>query len=108
MSNQVKTISVDGVDYVRVDRAPKPSSGRRHLVVMDRGWVFVGDLEEHGEGTITLNRAVNVRRWDSIGLNGAANGDGQSDVDLERFDQPVEVPNGVVLFRIKVCDDWGL
>ena len=108
MSNQVKTISIDGVDYVRADQVPKTLSGSRHLVVMDRGWVFVGDLEEHGDGTVTLTRAVNVRRWDSIGLNGAANGDGRSNVELERFDQPVEVPNGVVLFRIKVRDDWGL
>lgn len=42
-------VVVDGVRYVR---APEGSS--RAVVVVDRGWVFAGDVEEETDGRIRL------------------------------------------------------
>ena len=53
-----KTIIVDGVEYAPVD------SGARKLqiVVLHRGFVFVGDVERNGD-MIVIHNARNVRRW---------------------------------------------
>ena len=42
MSN---TITVNGVEYIRADSVPaaKPN-GNRAVVVVDRGWIFAGDV----------------------------------------------------------------
>jgi len=41
-----KTISIDGVEYVRKDLAEAfhKIPGKRAVVVVDRGWVFAGDV----------------------------------------------------------------
>lgn len=66
-----KTITIDGIDYVRADLVPNPPEGDYHLVVLDRGWIFHGRLvKDGGTGAITLYDAVNVRSWKQGGFGG--------------------------------------
>jgi hypothetical protein len=37
---------IDDVKYIRADRVSK-DIGPKRIVVADRGWVFVGDCEDH-------------------------------------------------------------
>ena len=59
-----KSVVIDGVRYAE-DRP----AGNRHVVVLDNGFVFAGDLEETGR--VFLTRVVNLRRWQKNGLGGA-------------------------------------
>lgn len=46
----MSTISINGVDY------------SKSIVILQRGWVFVGDLTKNGE-EFTLSNAQNIQRW---------------------------------------------
>lgn len=50
------TIEINGVTYVRADTKP---TGNRAVVVVDRGWVFAGDVERK-DGFIYLSRALQM------------------------------------------------
>ncbi len=73
MKNELKTIELDGVKYVRAD-AIDPPSGDLKIVILQRGWVFIGRLS--GDEDLVLEGAKNVRIWGTtkglgeIALNG--------------------------------------
>jgi hypothetical protein len=54
---QPTSIKIDNVEYIRADSVQQKPSGNRAVVVVDRGWVFAGDIERTN-GRITLTRAV--------------------------------------------------
>ena len=104
----MKTINIDGQDYIKATDVPqiKPN-GNRAVVVVDRGWIFAGDVTEH-EGRITLTRAVWVFQWESIGFNGVLENPDAEEVELRPMANDVDIPAGSEIFRIPVEDDWGL
>jgi hypothetical protein len=102
------TITIDGVKYVRADQVPAPvPNGNRAVVVVDRGWIFAGDVHEEN-GKITLTRAIHVFRWESIGFDGMIANPKSDKVTLKRMDNPVSIPAGSEIFRIPVSQEWGL
>lgn len=97
-------IIINGERYVKADSQPR---GNRAVVVIDRGWIFAGDITQE-ENQIRLDNAVWVFRWEEIGFNGVIEDPKSSKVDLRKMTNPVEVPNGSVIFRVPVPQDWGL
>ena len=93
------TIEINGDMYRKVN-----ADGNRAVVVVDRGWIFAGDVTEEN-GRIRLDRAVWVFRWKSIGFNGVIVNPEKA--DLRPID-PVDIPAGAEIFRVPVCDDWVL
>lgn len=57
----LKTITLDGVDYVRADQVSVEPTVKQ-IVVGQRGWIFVGDVSEDGED-IVIGNAQNIRIW---------------------------------------------
>ena len=53
------TITVDGVEYVRADTL---TPSERKIVVLQRGWVVTGLVQEDGD-KIVIHDASVVRRW---------------------------------------------
>jgi hypothetical protein len=102
MSN---TISINGVDYIRADSVPaaKPN-GNRAVVVVDRGWIFAGDVTREN-GRIYLSRAVWVFRWESCGFAKVIEDPTQADI---RSMADVDIPEGAEIFCVPVNDQWGL
>jgi len=71
------TITIDEVPYVRADSVPAAPTiiGEKRIIVADRGWVFVGDCVDEGDGSVTIYNAKNIRRWGTTkGLGELANG----------------------------------
>lgn len=103
-----KTIIIDDEKYVRESDVLKiPPNGNRKVVVIDRGWIFAGDVELQGD-MYKLTRAVHVFCWDSIGYSRMLV-DWRSDkVDIRQCEHDVEVPKGSVIFFSPVEDTWGL
>jgi hypothetical protein len=107
MGCDVNRIVIDGVAYVREDGiAPKPN-GKRAVVVVDRGWIFAGDVEEM-DGRIRLSRAVWLFRWERVGFASVVANPKQTGVDIRKLTTTVDLPDGAEIFRLPVCDDWGL
>ena len=57
-------IEINGIKYVPADSvAPSEKIGPMRIVVADRGWVFVGNVEEHDDKSVTITNCRNIRRW---------------------------------------------
>ncbi len=63
MNTEVETISINGVEYVKKDSAGSIPMGDLRIIVADKGWVFVGRCLDHGDGSVTINNAKNIRTW---------------------------------------------
>ena len=105
--NQDK-INIDGVDYIRFDLIPKaPPNGDRYVVVVDRGWIFAGDLKEE-KNRIFLSRAVHVVSWSDIEFGELLENPKSPNFFLVPMHHDVDLPLESEIFRIPVNDDWGL
>jgi hypothetical protein len=62
---QATTLTLNGIDYIRADSVVKasPPLGPTQIIVADKGFVFVGNVVENNDGTVTLHNARNIRRW---------------------------------------------
>lgn len=95
----MENVTINGVEYAPV----KPAEGRA-VVVVDRGWIFAGDVRREN-GRIYLSRAVWVFRWESCGF--AAVVADPSKADIRKIDD-VELPAQSEIFCIPVGSTWGL
>jgi hypothetical protein len=100
-----KALYVNGVEYVRADSIPavKPS-GNRAVVVVDRGWIFAGDVTREN-GRIALSRAVWVFKWESCGFAKVIEDASKADI---RPIANIDIPEGAEVFCVPVSADWGL
>jgi len=98
----VNTISINGVEYAPVNAQPK---GSRAVVVVDRGWIFAGDVTRK-DGRILISRALHVFKWESIGFAGMVDNPKKAKADLRRM-ADVDIPEGSEIFCVPVPDDWG-
>ena len=96
----MSSININGIEYVPA--TPRPT-GTRAVVVVDRGWIFAGDVVREN-GRIKLSRAVWVFSWKDIGF--------AKMVETEAADlrpiADVDIPAGAEIFCIPVHDSWGL
>lgn len=105
MTSHPSTITIDDVQYVRADSVPgaKPN-GSRAVVVVDRGWIFAGDVTRE-DGRIRLSRAVWVFRWESCGFAKVI--EDPSNADIRPIDD-IDMPDGAEIFCVPVADGWGV
>lgn len=96
-------ININGIDYIPASDAIIRPTGSRAVIVVDRGWIFAGDVTREN-GRIKLARAVWVFRWESIGF--------AEMIKTEKADlRPVadiDMPDGSEIFCIPVHESWGL
>lgn len=93
-------ITINGIDYVPASTKP---TGTRAVVVVDRGWIFAGDVTREA-GRIRISRALHVFRWESIGFAKMVE---TAKADLRPI-ADVDMPEGAEIFCVPVADDWGL
>ena len=96
-------VVIDGIEYAPVVRA----AGTRAVVVVDRGWIFAGDVTREGN-RIFLDRAVWIFRWESIGFDGVIANPKDKNVTLRKMKNRVEIPAQSEIFSVPVSDDWGV
>ena len=109
LSANLNTIQVNGVEYVRKDSVSGAvPTGDREVVVIDRGWIFAGDVvRDEATGDLTIHNAVHVFRWEEIGYTGVLENPTSKKVTLKTCAYPVKVPAGSVIFTNPVDANWG-
>ena len=107
MKNDSNTITINSVDYVRADSVQTTPTGNRAVIVVDRGWIFAGDVTREN-GRIKLSRAVWVFQWESIGFNGVIANPKSPKVTLRPMPTGVDIPEGSEVFCVPVGAEWGL
>ena len=96
-------VTINGVDYAPIKNRP---TGTRAVVVVDRGWIFAGDVTREN-GRIHLANALHVFKWESIGFAGMIDDPKKAKADLRKI-ADVDMPTGAEVFCVPVKDDWGL
>ena len=103
----MSTITLNGIEYVPATEASPRITGNRAVVVVDRGWIFAGDVTREN-GRIRLDRAVWVFRWESIGFDGVIANPKHKSATIKPMPNGVEIPSGAEVFCVPVADNWGL
>ncbi len=102
----IEKISINNVEYVRADSVRAPVEGNRAVVVVDRGWIFAGNVTRK-DGRLHITDAIHVFRWESIGFDGMIASPKSNKVTLKPLAHDVEMPDGSEIFCIPVPADWG-
>lgn len=98
----MENVTINGIEYAPIKR----NTGTRAVVVVDRGWIFAGDVTREA-GRIRLTNALHVFKWESIGFAGMIADPKNPKVDLRKT-ADVEIPCGAEVFCVPVADQWGL
>jgi len=93
-------LTINGIEYAPVQPT---KTGTRAVVVVDRGWIFAGDVAREN-GRIRISRALHVFRWESIGFAKMVE---TANADLRPISD-VDIPDGAEIFCVPVSDNWGL
>lgn len=80
-----------------------------HLVVLDRGWIFQGNLipPEKEDGLYTLTNCVNVRKWNQGGFGGLSLGAQVAGATLDSC-ATITFKKTAMIFACPTGDDWRL
>jgi hypothetical protein len=97
----MEPLNINGTTYVPASLVP---SGNRAVVVVDRGWIFAGDVTRE-DGRIRITRAVWVFSWKSCGFAAVIEDPSKADI---RPMADVDMPAGAEIFSVPVHDQWGL
>lgn len=102
MNQEINEIKVNGIDYVRKDSViQKEHTGEIKIVVLQRGWVFIGRLEKDGNHC-KLHNASCIRTWGTTkGLPELVNG-ATSSTKLDKCEGVVEFDWLTVITTITV------
>jgi hypothetical protein len=99
----MENVTINGVEYAPVVK----NSGNRAVIVVDRGWIFAGDVERM-DGRIYLTNAVWLLRWQSIGFDGVIANPKSDKVTIKPMPTGVDIPEGSEIFSVSVEAGWGL
>jgi hypothetical protein len=99
-----ETLMIDEVKYVRADTISEKPKGNRAIIVVDRGWIFAGDVTREN-GRIKLSRALHVFKWESVGFAGIITNTKKADL---RPISDVDIPEDAEIFCVPVSESWGL
>lgn len=100
---KMENVVINGVEYAPI----KSTSGTRAVVVVDRGWIFAGDVTR-ANGRIHLTNSVWVFKWESVGFDGVIANPKSSKVTIKPMSNGVDIPEGAEIFLVPVEDGWGL
>lgn len=100
----MRQFEINGETYIHADdiRTGLPTNGRA-VVVLDRGWIFAGDVCEEADGSVRLTNSVHVFSWESIGFAKMVE---TEKADLRRV-ADVVYPKASEIFRVPVRASWG-
>lgn len=103
----VQKVQIDGKTYVPEESAATQPNVNRAVIVVDRGWIFAGDVTEI-IGRIKLTRAVWVFNWSNVGFDGVLANPKDSNVKIRKLAHTVDIPSDSEIFRVPVSESWGL
>lgn len=110
MNQEINEIEINGVKYIRKDSVEevKEFIGDIKIVVLQRGWIYIGRFERNGNNC-KLHNAYNIRIWGTTkGLPELVNGATNKTI-LDKCEGVVEFDYLTVIHTITVNPDkWKL
>ena len=101
MNPKIEEIVIDGKTYVPKESLRQEFDGDIKIVVLQRGWVYIGKFERNGNDC-KLHNAYNIRIWGTTkGLPELVNG-ATKDTKLDKCEGVVEFDWLTVIHTITV------
>lgn len=106
MNPKINEIVINGTTYVPKGSEVKQYGGDIKIVILQRGWVYIGRFERNGNDC-KLHNAYNIRIWGTTkGLCELVNGK-MSNTKLDKCDGVVEFDYLTIVHTITVNpDSW--
>jgi len=107
MKETIKELEVNGIIYVPKDSInPVEHTGDIKIVILQRGWIYIGRFEKEGDHC-KLHNSYNIRRWGtSNGLPELVNGKLDNTV-LDKCEGVIEFDWLTVIHTITVNqEEW--
>ena len=79
-------------------------TGNRHIVVLDKGFIFVGDLSKEGD-TYTLCNCGNIRKWGKGGFGGLTRSRSDSEAIVDDC-ATIKFTDKSLIFIVPVKENW--
>ena len=78
-----------------------------HLIVLDRGWIFHGNLipPESKDGDYMLTSCVNVRYFKKVGFGGLTKGAKFAEAILDDS-EPLTFKEDKIIFKVPTKETW--
>lgn len=89
-----KTMTINGVEYV-AKGSEEPKNSNIKIVILQRGWVFIGRYSEDGDQCF-LDNAYSIRRW------GTTNGLGELALEGKKTNTKLDKAGRVEFHRLTV------
>ena len=80
--------------------------GDRHIAVLDRGWIFAGNMTIDDAGIYTMTNVVNVRKWSSGGFGGLTRSAKDSGAVLDPC-EPIRFHRSALIMAVPIGSEWG-
>lgn len=80
--------------------------GDRHICVLDRGWIFCGNLTRTEDGINTLTNVVNVRKWARGGFGLASTDPKAAGVEVDDC-ATIRFRDSALMFAVPVSENWN-
>jgi len=109
MNTEINEVEINGIKYVKKDSIiTKEFDGDIKIVVLQRGWIYIGRFERNGNDC-KLHNAYNIRSWGTTkGLPELVNG-ATSSTKLDKCEGIVEFDWLTVVHTITVdSKSWPL
>lgn len=80
--------------------------GDRHIAVLDRGWIFVGNMSLNKETNVyTLTDCQNVRKWERAGFGGLSKGAKSAGATMDPS-SPMKFHASALIFCVPITGEW--
>ena len=84
----------------------KKVTGNRNIVVLDKGWIFVGNLANNGDETFSLSNVCNLRKWQAGGFGMVVTEPAKAQVTLDKCGD-INFRSASVIFTAPISENWG-
>jgi hypothetical protein len=81
------------------------ATGDRYIVVIDRGWIFAGELSCPENDIYTLTNCVNVRKWEKGGFGALSRGAKTAGATLDET-APLKFHRSAMIFCVPIVEGW--
>ena len=82
------------------------AQGDRHIVVLDRGWIFAGKMSLEKETNIyTVTDCVNIRSFKKVGFGGLSQGAKTAEAVLDKC-VPITFHARAMIFCVPISEGW--
>ena len=82
------------------------ATGDRHIVVLDRGWIFAGNMSFDTETHVyTVTNCVNVRSFKKVGFGGLTRGAKSANAILDKS-VPIKFHSRAMIFCVPISAGW--